>query len=230
MILDNIQIIFVIATITILGGIAVFIYSILKKEHEFQEKEKETFQQYKRILKKAHTQARSLLETTSAASQELWTETKATNEDLTENLDKVLQTMAQKHIETMSKQAQLLQNDYKNKVTQMQNQIDQNTEQMIQNAQKDITGQVAQFSQVLIKNATSSEETINKKTQELLLAVENEITEYKKQRLAKIEADVSQIVQKTYQEVLHTSIPEDIQQQLILEALEKAKQEGILTL
>ena len=48
--------------------------------------------------------------------------------------------------------------------------------------------------------------------------------------MAKIENEVQDLVKKTYQEVLRKSIPDSLQEELVLESLEKAKTEGGITI
>jgi hypothetical protein len=220
----------VIGVLSILGAIALFISHILKKEHEFQEKERATFTQYETIIKRAHEDAASLLEKATQTSQTLISQTKTTNERLASDFDKILQQIAQKQIEAMNSEAEILKHGYQNKVNQMQSTIDQNTNTMMQTTEVNLDKQLAVFTQTLMSHATKSEQMISQKTQEMLQKIELELETYKKTKMQNVDHEILQLIQKTYQEILGRSIPPTVQRELILEALEKSKKEGLFTL
>jgi hypothetical protein len=219
----------VLGVLSILGAIALFIHHILKKEHEFQEKERATFTQYEIIIKRAHEDAAALLEKATQTSQTLISQTKTTNERLASDFDKILQQIAQKQIEAMNSEAETLKHGYQNKVNQMQSTIDQNTNTMIQTTEVNLDKQLALFTQSLMSHATKSEQIISQRTQEMLQKIELELETYKKTKMQNVDQEILQLIQKTYQEILGRSIPPTVQRELILEALEKSKKEGLFT-
>jgi hypothetical protein len=218
------------AVLAVFAAIAIFVRNVLKTEREFQEKEEETFTKYRKVLDKAHAQARALLYTTSLASSELMTETKQTNETVTEDLDKVLQTIAQKHIHYMNEATQNFQNAYAQYLAELQTKFQEQQQNTLHLTQDTVSKSLQEFSQSLSAKTVGIQESIDKKTTEQLEQVEKDISDYKTMRLKKIDEEVSRLVQKSFQEVLRRSISEPLHEELILEALEKAKKEEVLTL
>jgi hypothetical protein len=214
----------------LLGGTAFFIYHTLKKETEFQEREKDTFLHYEKLLKKAHEEARALLDTTAETSEHILQDTHLTNEHVEEHLDTILQRMAEKHIHGLNKQTESFQKDYDERLNKINEVFDTNTQQMIEITQKGLHDALDTFTKSLVGKTAASEELIDKRTQELLAQIETEATDYKKVRLEKLDQQINQLIQKTYRDVLHRTIPETLQKDIILEALEKAKEEGVFTL
>jgi vacuolar-type H+-ATPase subunit H len=214
----------------VLGAIALFISHVLKREHEFQEKERSTFTQYEDIIKRAHQEAAELLEKTTATSQQLVSQVRTTNDKLTSDFDRVLQQIAEKQIQAMNQQAEGLKKGYQQKVTNMETAIDQNTKSILQNAESDFDKQLDTFAKSLLAHATKSEQAINNKTKELLDHSQAEIDAYKKEQLAKVDKAILELIQKTYQDILGKSIPASVHQEMILEALEKTKKEGVFDL
>lgn len=201
--------------LAVLGAIAIFMHAMLKKEHEFQEKEKGVFKDYQAIIDKAHVEAQEVLEDTSEAAQRVLSQTRSTNENLAGDLDKVLQHIAQKHIELLNSQATTLNQAYEKKVVDL-----------LQTVQDQFIKELDEKTESLVSKATTSEDLIDEKTKEMLAKAEAEIAEYKKAQMAKVEEQISHVVEKTYQDILQRSIPADVQHDLIIEALEKAKKEG----
>ena len=217
----------VIGVLSVLGAIALFIYTVLKKEHEFQEKQKKTFTEYEDIIKKAHEEAATLLEKTMLASQHLLGEAKVTNENLQSDFDKVLQTIAQKQIQSLNSEAAVLKKGYEDKVTRMESTIDQNTQQMRKGAEGTLEKQLATFTQTLLDHTSRSEQMVSEKTKEMLEEVEEEVAKYKSDKLAKVDQTILELIQRTYKDILSKSIPPTIHKELILEALEKTKKDGM---
>lgn len=210
-----IMIITITGVLAVLGAIAIFLHAILKKEHDFQEKEQGVFKDYQAIIDKAHVEAQEVLEDTSDAAQRVLRQTRGTNENMASDLDKVLQHIAQKHIELLNAQATTLNQAYEKKVVEL-----------LQTVQDQFIKELDAKTQSLVTKATTSEDLLDQKTKELLANAEKEIAEYKKERMAKVEEQISHIVERTYQDILGRSIPAQVQQDLIIEALEKAKKEG----
>lgn len=226
---DLLVIIAVLTTLGILIAIAAFIHKVLKGERDFQEKEHETFGQYKKVLDKAHAQARALLYTTSLASSEILTETKQTNEHVAEDLDKILQEMAEKRIHNMKEVTEQFQKAYEQHLKNIQDKFQDQETNTLQATQDTVDKSLQAFSQSLSAKTVGMQELIDKKTNEMLEQAELEIADYKSNRLRKIDVEINQLVQKTFQEVLRKSIPESIHEELIMEALEKAKKESVLS-
>lgn len=225
---DLLTIVAILTTLGILVAVAAFIHKVLKGEREFQAKEAETFTGYKKILDKAHDQARAMMYTTSIASSEILADSKQTNEKITEDLDKVLQAMAEKNIHAMKIATEDFQKSYTKYMEDFQTKFQQQEDETLTRTQDTVTKSLEAFSQSLSAKSVGMQELIDKKTNEMLEQAELEIADYKANRLRKIDTEISQLVQKTFQEVLRKSIPESIHEELILEALEKAKKENVL--
>ncbi len=176
---------------------------------------------------KHHREAAQLLEKTMLASQHLLGEAKATNENLEGNFDKVLQMIAQKQIQSLNTEAAVLKKGYEEKVGRMESTIDQNTQQMIKGAEGTLEKQLATFTQTLMDHTSKSEQMVTEKTKEMLEEVEEEVAKYKSDKIAKVDKTILELIQKTYKDILGKSIPPNIHQELILEALEKTKKDGM---
>lgn len=220
----------VLGVLSILGALALFIHHVLKREHEFQEKEKATFGQYEEIIKRAHEQAADILDKTVTTSEHLLSNVHGTNETIATDFDKVLQALAQKELQAINHEAAMLKKGYETKITQMETTLDQNTTSMLQNTVANLDKQMATFTQNLLNNTSKSEQMLGTKTQEMLGQIEAEMNDYKKKKIAAADQEIYQLIKKTYQEVLGKTLPPDVNQELILKALEDTKKEGVFTL
>jgi hypothetical protein len=218
------------ASVCILGGIALFTYAILKREHDIQNQEADNFHRYHKIINNAHNEARAILDTTSLASTEILAGSHATSEHLEENLDKVLQKIALQHIESLKKTSDAFAKSYDEKLAKMQEELTSHTQQSVLESEKRLNESLEKYLKPIADSATSSQTAMQERTQALVSQVEKELADYKQARMQKIEAEVTGLVEKTYKEVLRKSLNETAQQELILESLEKAKAEGGISL
>lgn len=219
-----------IAFILILGGIAIFAYSILKKEREFEQKQTKTFEDYEKVLDTAHGEAKQLLDSTVSSSARILQDTRETNEHVEETLDTILHTMAEKHIRHLNEQSLLLQKSYDENMKRVASEFQENATQMVKITEQGLHDSLENFTKSLVGKTAESEALIDKRTQELLQQIEVEAASYKKIRMAKIEKQIKELVQKTYTDVLHQTIPDSLHEEIIIESLAKAQKEGMFSL
>lgn len=228
--LNNPTYLLMLASVCILGGIALFTYAILKREHDIQSRESDTFHRYHKIINNAHNEARAILDSTSVASTGILAESRATNEHFEENLDKVLQKIAQQHIELLKKTSDEFAKSYDEKLAKMQEELANHTNQSLSASEKRLNDSIEKYLKPVAETAAGSQATMQQNIQQVLDQVKKELDDYKQARMQKIEAEVQDLVKKTYKDVIHKSLNENLQQELILESLEKAKREGEISL
>jgi membrane-associated HD superfamily phosphohydrolase len=182
---------------------------------------------YERIVRQAQEHAKTLARETAAAASEILSGTKKTNEHLEENLDRVLSQIAAANIHSMKEATQNFDKDYRQILQSIEGEIRQTTSRMVEEAKKQYEAQLDTFLKELLKNATATQAQVDKKTAELLSIAEADIAEYKKQKMARADEEVRNLVQKAYRDVLRTSIPENLHEELIMKSLEEAKKDGL---
>ena len=211
-----ISIVAMIGGFSILAGIALFLYHVLARERRIEEQEKKVLLEYQDIIKKAHEQAAELVDKTTDASKKVISQVSGTNEGMNKDLDKILHEMAEKHIQSLNIEASTFKKDYEESILKMQQALNQDLNKTLQS-----------FSQTLLTKTTSSEQVIDEKTKDLMAAADKEAAEYKKQRMEKIDNEITELVKKISHDVLGVSIPADVHKEMILKALEKSKEEGV---
>lgn len=217
----------IVASVVVLGFV---IHSIFKKHKQIKTEEPDLETGYKKLLKTANRHAKSILYETTVESANILTGARKTNEKMEENLDKVLQSIALKDIQSLKQTSGSFEKEYQQRLKNIQEQIDQTTKQALIDTQKIYSEKLSEFTNGLLKNGLATQETIDKKTAELLSVTESEIAEYKKSQFEKIETDAKKLLEKVYKDVLRTSIPQNIHQDLILKSLEQAQKDGIFKL
>lgn len=216
--------------VLILSGLALFVYDVLKREQEFQKKEAASFNKYNDVLDKARQQAAELLNNTSTASANLLTETRSTSEHIEVDLDRVLQNIAQKHIEKLHEDTHVFEISYAQKLQKLESSFDTMSDQLLTNANNIMAKQIAEATKALTEKSAESQKQLTEEIHARLTQTDEQIATYKKERFSAIDEQVRVLVERTYREVLKTSIPDSVHDQMILESLEKAKAEGTFSL
>lgn len=212
--------------VAILIAIAGFIYLILKKEKEFQEKEHDTLQNYERIIGEASEQARTIVSNASDMSVDLYKNAGNTSDAISEHLNLVLQEVAKKNIDILEHTSATFLTRYNESLLQIQEASKKQLQQSIETIQKDLNEKLAEYTASLTAKMVGTQ-GIDAKTQEVLQAAQQEIERYKTQQYASIDASMRAVIMKTYEDILGKSITLSLHEDLIVAALEKAKKEGV---
>ncbi len=193
--------------------IALFvIYYFMKlraKEKELETKETKIDTNYHQIVDDALTKERKILEDATKEAGHIITDAKYVNENSKQTLDHALQKM----IADIQTDATGAANEFKKNYATSLEQI----------AHTSLLG----FQSVAHELQTDLEKQIKTFHETLLPNMEKELEAYKQSRLKQAEQVITHIVQEASQDILNKSISFEDHQKLMLEALEKAKKEGL---
>lgn len=214
----------IVSFVVIVAFIAI---KLLKKHKEIEKTEPNLSTGYKKLLKTANKHAKNVLTQTTIEAANIITGARATNEKLEENLDHVLQGIAQKDIQTLKDTTTNQEKNYQAHLQEIDTKVEELTNDIIENTKKAYDEKLDKFTKDLLLGGLSTQETVDKKTAELLNAAQIEIEEYKKSQFGKIDSDAQKMLEKVYKDVLRVTIPESLHKELILKSLEDAKRDGI---
>lgn len=220
----------IIAATSLLGIIALIVYSFMKKEEDTEADKELNSEIYGKILQEADINATTLLNKTQETAAHILSDSRNTNEHVAEELDKVLHMIVQKHITQMNQATDQFQKMQGSLLSELEAKLTEQSKQTASLTESRVSAALETFTQNLMGKSVAGEEKVDQKTKELLAQAEREINEYKKRQIAEIQNQVQELLLKTYRDVLRRSLPEEAQRELILEALEKAKTDGVVTL
>lgn len=221
---------FIAIAILILSLSAILFYRIFKKEEEFEKKEENVLKDYNAVLHRARRKARDILTRATDESVRIYRQTDMTNEKIIEELDHILQESVVSHIKSFNHVSETFITEYKQAMTTMQEELIHSSQTKIERAQKESDETLNTYTSSLQKKFGSLPESFEKKIQETFSTIDKQAEEYKKMQLKKIDDSIGTIVMDTYQEILSKNITLSVHTDLVVEALEKAKKEGIFGL
>lgn len=217
---------FILLTGTIALSIAIIIliasYAAIVKKHNLLLKEKDhlKLQEHKKelqILEDARTKAARIL------ADAHFVDNNAKNE-----FQEQLKTVSLNEVKDFEKVAVTLLEAYKKELEDLK----ENTIKIASNITKDIEsnteGELKDFKDILTKETYASQKIVEQKIEEQYAQTEKEIQAYKTQRIKKVEDEIYNVIQNVARIVLGKAISLQDHEQLVIDALNKAKEKSVL--
>ena len=183
--------------------------SLREREQEISVKQKQIEDQYNQIVDIANQQKRKILEETASKSSAII----ANTQFITDSSKKLIEDALQKVIINIQQKAQTTSETY---IESYKGYLDQTTQTTLR-----------QFQNV----AKNFEVEMQKQTTELkkylLASFEEEVKKHQQERFNEANEKINEVVKNVSQKVLNKSISYEDHKNLIIEALEKARKEGI---
>lgn len=217
-------------SLAILITVAYLIYTVFKKEQEFQEQEQRTFNEYKHILKKADARARTLIDRAAQTASHLYQRNKQNDEVITQSLDTTLQKIASGQVKSAAQLSEQARKEYEEYLQTVIAQLHSEREKFDSLTQSQLQQSLSEFTRAINQTTTKMQEAFDQRTDSLFTQAKTEIDSYKKLQMEAVDKQVSQLINKTYEKVLRKTIPENVHYDLIMQAFEEAKSESIFSL
>src|SRR5258708_1713623 len=220
---------------TLIGAIALlyltisFLRYFQKREQELEEKESKIDSRYKELLEHAHNRIRSILEKTVEKADKMLLETEYLNhhikEDFSHTLDKVIETNqsllsrnTEDFFQIYRKDLEKVKQDYNNEIKIILEEIKTSTQEELKD-----------FMTIQLKETIDSQTYIGKQINDQFEKAQKEINAYKEKQMSKLDGSIDRMLLEVAEKVLGKTIPIKDHETLILEALTKAKEEGLFT-
>ncbi|MDE2024988.1 MAG: hypothetical protein KGJ07_00665 [Patescibacteria group bacterium] len=192
-----------------------FLYAYYK-ETKIIDSEEETLSAYQRIMRQAHQQARDIIKQASSQAKGMLTDTQFVKSHATKELDRDL-----------AKESAAV-------VQAFQDALEQVTEEAVATMKNttDSIGQVgstqvSQFREALAKEITVHKDALDKLVADEFAKAREEVAGYKKEQMEKVDKAVSKVVVTIVEQVLGKMINTQDHEDLVVQALEQAKKDGL---
>jgi hypothetical protein len=189
--------------------VIVYFWKFHRREKELEKKEQKIDTEYHKIVDDALSRERKILEDAIKESEKIIMDTKFISRDSKTHLDQSLSTMVSELQHDALTSAKQYTQSYQTSLQQISHQSLSNFQQASSGLESQLQKQIQQFQASIIPT------------------MQKEIDTYKQSRMKDIDDQVTVVVQKVSQAVLRKSIPVSDHQQLIIDALEKAKQQDV---
>ena len=214
----------IIAILILSLSLCVIVISYEKFAHKLQLLHKEKSHIEEKMLKKSD----NILEEAREKAVKIVDNANLFDESTKKIFDQELKRTSESQIKTLEK----LSYDYLFAFQKELIALKENNIKMMGNVSKDIENSVVaelnDFKEILKKETYDSQKIVQTKIEEAYKVVQKEIEDYKGTQLKKVEVQIYDIIQNVSKIVLGKTLSLQEHEQLVIDALEKAKKEGAL--
>lgn len=224
---QTLNLIFSLGNLLLLAAIAVYVYSLKKKESSLSREESRIHKEAAKVLNRAQEKAEALVEEAVIKSKEVLAETEVFKEDIEKNLRSVFEKAVDKNVRKLESQAESLSGDFEKMFKDIRSRYLEQTKDLLDTLQVSGKKGIDEIGTVVKEETLGFQFDLDKKLAEEIAKVSQEVEAYKAEQLKTINESMSKIIAKVSQEVLGKTIPLSDHEDLVIEALEKAKKEGL---
>jgi len=203
------------------------IWSIYKKEKEFEKKREGEFNDYEKVLTEAHTKAEQIVEHAVKEASTFTTEGDDFTKEVHQQTEQAYKAVIEKNISFLNSSSHEFLTSYQNSLQGLKNKYEREVEGMIHKIQDDTLHDFTQLQETIRQKTIDNNSGFSKQLDDEFARTQMEIHEYKKRKLQDITLRMDKLIIKVSEEVLGQAISLQQHQQLITQALEKAQKEGL---
>lgn len=182
------------------------------------------------LLEHAHHRVRSILEKTAEKADKMLLETEYLNQHLTAEVDNSLKKIVESHQQLLSQNSADFFTTYHKELEEVKQVYMPEITRMLSDIQKTTERELKDFMSIIVKETVEGQSIIGKKLDTEFEKTQKQIQAYKDTQIQKIDTAISKMVVRVAEDVVGKTIAVSDHQALVLEALEKAKQEGMFAL
>lgn len=228
---SNLWIVLFFADILVLAVISMYAFiAYYRKVTQLKKLESQAHEQAQSILERAHTQSEEILEKVESKATEILTHVELFRSDLEASFRGSLNQAVEKYLAMAEKQSEQLSTDYEDLFKHVREEFLVNAKKALDTIEVEVKKQLDESRVSLTGRLVASQEGFQKKIAEEFVLARKEIEVYKRQELQKTEKVIDDTVIRLTKELIRTSIPPEEHKRLVMEALDKAKQEGLFFL
>lgn len=207
-----------------------FFRSVYKKERDFENKREKVFDDYQDILTKANTKAENVIEDAMHFSDQIRDEEKKLETKLTSDAQATLAQILSEHIRLLKDHSGEFRNSYIATLSEFQKSYEKEMQSLLTDLHTQTKTEFDGLRSMLQKETLDTKQAISTQLKEEIEKAKVEVNEYKTHAIEQVEKDIETLVTNIAQQVLGKSISVADHQQLIIQALDAAKKEGIISL
>ncbi len=211
------------------------IYAYAKTAHHLQLAEHEKYSMRQtvhtrtaEIKEESRRHALKIIEEAESKAADILKDADLFTEDAREKLQKNLTDISLSQKTALMNMSNSMTDNYKESV----HTIEENNIISLKNMSKDITAviknELQDFTNILHQETTSSQKIISERIDAAYQDAEKDIALYKEKQLERVTSNMYRLMQHVVEHALRTSLPQDVQERLVLAALAEAKTRGVI--
>lgn len=192
------------------------VYSFYKKINQIKNTETRAHEKAQEIILRAQNQAEQILSKVENKAQELLNHSELFKGDLEKAFETSLKSSGQKYVELLEKYSSQFVTDYENLLKLVKDQ-----------ALKKATESMTIIEQEIGKQLDASKQSINDAISTSVVKAKQEIENYKREEIEKVDKEIDSLVVDLAKDLLRINLEAKDHKKLVINALDKAKEQGM---
>lgn len=203
---------------------------LARNERKKKELQAYLAQEYQTMLEQAHAQLLHVIEQAEKEAARLLNDAVTIKTETRHHLHDNLSSLTKEQKQTLSRIAQELLASHHRLLEDLRQDNINRESNITKHIAIDTKREVEAIQSLVIKESHAVDHALQKKATQEMEKIDQELQVYRAERLHSIEEEISNLVKMLTKNMLSKSLSQKDHQQLILEALEKAKKEGVFAI
>lgn len=223
----NILLYILLALILGLSLLVLYLVYKLQKDNKILNQPQENYGNSLELIESAQKQANAIVEKAVDSAKHILFETEYVKQDITREMQDSLAKVAEESVKLVQGRSAESEKEFRTVVDEIKAEFAKAAEAKLANIEQVTLSETNDFKEILRQETIKSQTIIGKKIGEDYDAIQEELVEYKKQKLSDIDKNINSITKQVVEQVLGQSITLPIQQDLVIASLENAKKVGL---
>lgn len=179
------------------------------------------------FMEDARNKSAEIIEESTKKAQQILNESQVISADSKKTLDSALETIIKHQVGYFEKATADFLNEYKKELENLKSSAIKITQSASKNIELDTVKEINNFDEILAKETYDGQKIVEGKIEEEFSKAQKQVQDYKTEMLKKTQEDIYKILERISRDAIGKSLNLSDHEQLIIEALEKAKKENL---
>lgn len=207
-------------------GIFLWLYFI-RKLQDVKHKEQEIDSGFNKFLEHAHTKAEIILEEATRRASEILTETQTLKTGIEEQINQSVQMSLSNHVTMFNDVSQKTTESYAELLKTLRQEFLGDMSKLSDKVKELAEENLNVYKQIIKDEASTAQLSIQEKIDQEFAKAKKDIDAYRKSEISYIDKSIGKIILLISKDIISREITVSDKQNLLLEALERAKKEGL---
>lgn len=200
----------------LLGTVAIYaFYTYYRRLGELKKVQIDSYKKAEEIIKDSETRSRKILELVEQKAEKILRHSELFKSDLNNDFKESLKQLAQSYAQVIQEHSKKFMLDYENILTSVKDQSLLRAKQALDNIENEVA-----------KQLNESKASLNTEMTKSLAKAQAVIDQYRTNELNKVDQDIDQLVVQIAKDLLRLNLTTKDHRKLVMQALEKAKEQG----
>lgn len=180
------------------------------------------------VLSEAERESEKIVRESVEKAQETLMDAQYIKDDLMQGIESSMRSIAESAIVSFQEETQKTHKRFLELFGDVQEQYKQETQKTVNALEQEAEGEMDEFRRALGQEIVDSQRRADVRADEAYQKVLGELEGYKQKKMAELDTQVKSMIDRVFREVLGRSLTSEDHEKLVVEALTRAKEDGLI--